>query len=281
MSSTNKEIEILPRSFMAKIVFGWLFVLLAYFFINNNLVHQWQQPPLIYPEADNVFWLLHILNIPQSIMRSNTASLFFDVAMILSTTLFIIFPRKIIFAIATVVCFWLLHIMYSSSNGHHYHHVGYLIVPLPFIFRNQMRFSLSWQLIRYWLLFIYCSAGVYKLYYGGFFYQPNMVNILKAGSLDLSTIRGTTVLYLTDHPALAQILYQAATVLELSFIVGFFTRKLDVWLGVVFLLFHVANYLLLGISFWENAIILAVFLPWHKLYAITQKKNPPQVMQGI
>ncbi len=183
MSSANKEIEVLPRAFIARIIYGWLLILLAYFFINNSLVYQWQQPVLIYPEADNLFWLLHILNIPQSIMQSKTASLLFDLAMISSTALFIFFPGRSIFSAICIVCFWMLHIMYCSSNGHHYFHIGYLIIPLPFLFRNQIRFTLSWQIIRYWLLFLYGSAGLYKFYYGGFFYHHNMVNILKAGAL--------------------------------------------------------------------------------------------------
>ncbi|MFL5787672.1 MAG: hypothetical protein ACJ748_06445, partial [Flavisolibacter sp.] len=74
--SLPKEIELLPRKFMARAIYLWLLVMFFYFFIHNSLVHQWRQPPLIYPQADNVYWILHILNIPQFIMGSAVASSF-------------------------------------------------------------------------------------------------------------------------------------------------------------------------------------------------------------
>src|SRR6476646_9258011 len=94
--TSDKSFMQLPREFMARVIYGWILLMLIYFYLNNSLVHQWHQPPLILPEADNVYWLLHILNIPQFIYGSSITAYLFDGIMICSTVLFILFPRRTI-----------------------------------------------------------------------------------------------------------------------------------------------------------------------------------------
>src|SRR5437588_4400505 len=137
---------------MARVIYSWLLITLIYFSFHHSLIHQLEQPILIYPEADNTYWLLHMLNLPQLILQSKTVSLIFDIVLISSTALFILFPEATIFSLLSLVCFWLFEIMYSSSAGHHYHHAAYLIVPIPFLFRDRIKFTLSWWLVRYWII---------------------------------------------------------------------------------------------------------------------------------
>ena len=71
-----------PREFMARCIFAWLFIILLYFFANHSLVSQMQQPELIYPGSDNSFWALHILGIPQFLMKNYGAALIFDIKLL-------------------------------------------------------------------------------------------------------------------------------------------------------------------------------------------------------
>lgn len=261
-----------PRKFMARVVFGWLLLLLLQFFLQNSLMHQWQQPILIYPEADNVYWILHMLYIPQFIMQNAIAASCFDFVLIFSTILFFIFPEKVIFAWISVLCFWMLQICFGSSAGHHYGHVGFLLVPICFLAKNNSKFSLLWQLVRYWILFLFVCAGVYKFYYGGFFQISNMASILKANNNhDLNGWYGNQILYLINHPSTAQLFYQAAAIIQVSFIIGFITRRFDFLIVILLFLFFLFDFLLLHISFWENFIALSVFLQWEKISAFLER----------
>ena len=266
----SNNMEILPRTFMARIIYAFIIAMLVYFFLHNSLVHQWHQPPLILPEADNVYWLLHILYIPQFIYGSVIGSCVFDLVMVLSTVLFFIYPDKIIFCAISIVCFWMFQVMFGTTAGHHYAHVGYLIVPLPFLFRNKEKFYLMWQLIRYWILFLFICAGLYKIYYGGFFNTENMAALMRT-YFDEDTLRGKLLIYISYHPQFAQLFYQLATLLEIICIVGFFTKKLDIWIAFALLLFNLGNLLIMGIPFWENSFVIAVVLPWKTIYQYSKK----------
>ena len=247
---------------MARMVYGWLLLLLGYFFLTHSMVHQWMQPPLIYPEADNTYWLLHLLNIPQLIMRSPVISLLFDLVFLFSVIGFFLLPEQVFLAAVSIACLWLFQIMYGSANGHHYHHIGYLLVPLPFLFRDRKKFNFSWQLVRYWILFLFTCSGLYKIYYGGFFQPDNMSSILKMHTGAADATSGQWNLYLVGHPSLAQFLYQGATLLQLSCVLGFISHRFDRIIFYCLLMFNLANMLLLGIPFWENLLILLPFVHW-------------------
>lgn len=266
-----KETE-LPRKFMARIISFWLIVILFHFYLTNSLVHQWEQPVLIFPGADNTYWLLHIFNIPQTIMQSKYLSLIFDIVMIGSTVVFFLFPNKTFFCLVSVICFWLFHIMYGSANGHHYHHFAYLIVPMAFIFRNSIKFYFAWELIRYWILFLMLCAGLYKLYYGAFFQENYMSNLLKLAYDTSSDTKRKIFLFLIIRPKATQLLYQAASLFEIFSVIGFFTHKFDRIILLCLLVFNLGNAFFMNISFWENGLMLAPFFPWSKLFLLIGRK---------
>ncbi|MFL5741804.1 MAG: hypothetical protein ACJ75B_16395 [Flavisolibacter sp.] len=249
---------------MARAVYGYLLLTLIYFYFTNSLVSQWGQPVLIYVETDNVYWLLHMLDIPQWILRSKTVSSAFDLLMFASVVLFLIYPNKRIFCLVSLICLWLFQIMYSSANGHIYHEVGYLIVPIPFLFRDKLKFYFCWELIRYWIIFLFTCSGLYKIYYKGFFKTMNLSLVMR-GHFVYSRQR-KLVLYLIEHPAVSQLLYKAATFLQLICGVGFFTHKRDKWILAALLAFNLGNLYLLNISFIPNGLVIAPFLPWNRIY---------------
>ena len=252
---------------MARIVFAWVFLVLLYFYGHSSLVHQWRQPPLVFPEADNTYWLLHALNIPQAIMRSPSLSACFDLVLAASVLLFLAFPRRVVFCGISLAGLWLYEIMYGSANGHHYHHVGLLIVPIPFLFRSEMKFYFSWQIIRYWVLFLFVCSGLYKLYYGGFFYAGNMSLILQQHAVMDGSLRSRIVFFLVSHAAWAQLLYQLAALLQLACLTGFLTRKYDTWILAFLLAFNLANIFIMNTPFWDNSLMIAPFLPWKSIEA--------------
>ena len=59
----NRDMQAVRRIFYA-----FSLVILGIVFYNNLLLHQMQSPVLIYPHADNTYWLLHYLGIPQFLL---------------------------------------------------------------------------------------------------------------------------------------------------------------------------------------------------------------------
>lgn len=254
---------------MAQVVFSWLFGVLIYFFSTNSLLSQLQQPALIHPSSDNTFWLLHLLRIPQLFLSSGPAALVFDILLTSSCLVCIFVPRQRLFTIITVAGSWLLYVCYCSAAGKHYAQLGYLLAPLPFLALSQERFSLAWEGLRYWICFLYAAAGIYKFYYAGVFDPGNMHNILSIMNAEWLVFQPggfhrDVITYLIDHPVLSQWLYRGGALLELSLIVGFFTKKLDTALLAFLLAFHLGNFFLLHISFVEQSLIFAPFLPWKR-----------------
>jgi hypothetical protein len=259
-----------PRKIMASIVFGWLFLILVYFFSTNSLLSQLQSPVLIAPQSDNTFWVLHIIRIPQWLLQHYWLALGFDILLTVSCIICIFVPDQHAFTRITVGGVWLLYICYCSAAGKHYAQIGYLLTPIPFLASRQYKFDFLWEGLRYWVCFLYASAGMYKLYYGGFTYTYNMSHILQQMNADWflfhsKGIQADAIRYLIDHPHISQWLYRLACLADLSLIAGFFTKKFDTWLLFGLIIFHLGNFFLLHISFIEQSLIFAPLLPWHRL----------------
>lgn len=259
-----------PRQFMARVIFAWLFLVLVYFFATNTLLSQMQQPVLIYPASDNTFWLLHVLRIPQFLLQHYWAALAFDIILTVACIICIVAPDQKLFTRIAIIGVWLLYICYCSAAGKHYAQIGYLLAPIPFFALGEKRFSLLWECLRYWVCFLYFSAGVYKIYYGGFGSVYDMAGILQVMNAEWLVFNkdaagASTIQNLINNHSLAQLFFRLVTCIDLLMLLGFFTKRFDGVLLAGLLIFHVGNYFLLHISFMEQSLIFAPFLPWKKM----------------
>jgi hypothetical protein len=254
---------------MARCIFAWLLAILVYFFFTHSMLHQLNQPVLKYPGSDNTFWVVYASGIAAFFVEHKWAAILFDVVLVVSCLSIILFPQKKILAWIAVIGIWLLYIFYGAAAGKHYAQIGYLLTPIPFIVSHPKKFDLLWNAVRYWVCFLYVFAGVSKVWGGGFLYDSNMSHILiqdqALGFVFLKEgIKYDIYHYLIENPSVAQWLYRAAAIFEFACIVGFFTKKMDKWILVALLSFHCANLFLLDISFVEQSLIFAPFLPWKK-----------------
>lgn len=257
------------RHFRARVIFAWLFLVLVYFFWNNSLLSQFGQPTLKFPESDLSFWAYHASGLHAWLMTNSWAALGFDLLLTTSCLIVVIVPQQRLFTWITVVGVWILYLAYCSVAGKHYAQIGYLIMPVAFLAVKPERFALTWDLIRYWICFLYVSAGVYKIYYGGFAASDNLSPILMQMNADWfyfhpNGSQAAGIRYLIDHPRVAQAFYRLTVLVDLLPVLGFFTRKFDRWILIGLVGFHVANLLLNHISFVEQSLIFAPFLPWER-----------------
>lgn len=254
---------------MARVVFAWLFAVLVFFFFNNSLLSQLQQPVSDLPAGADTFNLLHILHLPQYLLHHYRAALAFDILLTCSCIICVIIPQQRLFTLISIAGVWILYIAYCSIPGDHYAQVGYLLAPLPFLALKDKTFSLYWNLFRYGVCLLYVSIGVYKIYYAGAAHTGEVVHILlkeNAGWLMFTE----AVPHLQSTDCLLQVpeflpwYYRVSVVIDLLPVLGFFTKKFDKWLLAALVLFQLVNLLLLNTAFVGQSLIFAAFLPWQQ-----------------
>lgn len=254
---------------MARVVFAWLFAILVFFFFNNSLLSQLQQPVSSHPDENGTTGLPGILDIPQYLLYHYRAALGFDILLTCSCIICIIIPQQRLFTWISIAGVWILYMAYCSIPGDQYAQVGYLLAPLPFLALKDKRFDLFWNLFRYGVCILYVSIGVYKIYYAiaGDIHQLTHI-LLKENAAWFMFIETTPHLQATNClmqvPEFLPWYYRVSIFIDLLPVLGFFTKKFDKWLLAVLVIFQLVNLLLLSIPFVGQSLIFAAFLPWQQ-----------------
>lgn len=140
----------------------------------------------------------------------------------------------------------------NSTEGH----VGWLLIPVLLMMKDLKSFYFVFHGLRYFFLYFFASAGLWKLFEGGFFNLSQMSNLLlfqHKEQLVSSPDHWYTgfIYWLAQQQILSYILFVMAIIMELAFIVGFFTRRYDRWLIRICLIFIVADTFLMKINYFE------------------------------
>lgn len=265
MEAVKDTIPDNKRILLCRIVFCFILFVLIYLSISNTLFHQLQSPVLKYPYVDPVYWLMHLLRIPDVIISNYTVAYVFDILLFASCISIIIYPLKRIFIIVFLLTYFVYFITFNSYGGHHTHAgVGILLVSIPFLFRKNITFSLAWQALRYYTLFIYVSAFFWKLFRLSFMNQDQGLLILKnnlAAYLYYNPGNALSKFYwwLLQNPVWVNAMYIGGFILEGIFIIGFFTKRYDKYL-LFFSLIMVIGFWLLADALFFQLLILSFTL---------------------
>lgn len=240
-------------------------LLLFYRFMSNSLFSQMAQPPFLFTENELVYRLLQLLNIPQFIVGNSFFSALADLLLFLFPILFLL-TQQLLHARFLTLLLLLYFFTFNMVTGHHYHGwIGAIWITIPFWTKNEQRFNFLWRGVRYYWLMIFASAALWKIMRGSAFYEPQLSNILLAQQADLllqhaSNWRAEIIHYLIQNQSVSHEVFLLNIMLQLSFLVGFFTAKYDRLLFVLTLLFVVSNYLVMGILSAELLVLNLVFL---------------------
>ena len=221
------------RTLLFRIVFIFILLWLVYAAISNTLFHQLQAPVLRYPYVDPVYWVMHLLRIPDAAVSNYTVAYIADALLFITCIGAIVFPKKRIFILLFLPIYFVYFIVYNSYGGHHTHAgVGILLIPIPFLFSKKITFSLLWEGLRYYTLFVYASSFLWKLFRFSFLQPDQGLRIMKNNLTPYIYYNPGSVLsgiyhWLIVHPLWANVLYILGFVAEGLFIVGFFTKKFD------------------------------------------------------
>ncbi len=221
------------RMLLCRIIFTFILLWLVYAAFSNTLFHQLQAPVLRYPYVDPVYWILHLLRIPDVVISNYALACTADALLFINCIGAIAFPKKRIFILLFLLVYFVYFIVYNSYGGHHTHAgVGILLIPIPFLFRKKMTFSLLWEGLRYYTLFVYASSFLWKLCRFSFLQPDQGLRIMKNNLTPYLFYNQDSALsgvyhWLLLNPVWANTLYILGFAAEGLFIVGFFTKKFD------------------------------------------------------
>ena len=155
-------------------------------------------------------------------------------------------------------------------------YVGWMVLPIVLAFRNDVSFYYALQSIRYFFLLIFFSAALWKIRAGGIFNGEQMSAILVNQHATYLVAEpdawfSNFIKWLVVHKQVSYIIYLLATLSEFIFIIGFFTKRYDRLLIIVFLLFVSLDYFLMRINYFSWTAFLACL--WLSRYECPAKER--------
>jgi len=220
------------------------------------------QPTIFLNRFDVTTWLIMKTGIHQWLINNAEGWTLFD-TLFYSMPLIFFLSHNVYKTGATITALIMLlvnwiyvqcYTLYPSSSIEA--HTVWLLFPLVFMVSNAKTFRLLVEALRYFFLFFFASAGIWKVVTGAVFNTEQMSGVLLYQHADLlSNSPGYwqtgLIEWLINHTAISYCLYLLATILELSFIAGFFTKRFDHLLIAGFILFLVFDHLIMRIPYYE------------------------------
>ena len=259
------------RSILARVVFGWILVALLWRWANGAMLSQLEAPVLGNVYKDLTFWVFELLGVQQAITGSFTLALVFDVLLTSSAAIALFAPQKVWAARTYCALILIYFIVQTTYANHHYRPIiGLVVAGLPFTFLSLDRFNDMFQGLRYYLLFIYTSAGLYKVFRGSWLNMDQMTGIIQNTQLELFLAspdgwHAQLFTWLLQHQSVSWMLFLLATVLEVVFIIGYFTRRYDLWLFITAMSLHIGFYFTMRFFAFELIVLDLTLLPWERI----------------
>lgn len=279
MPLTQKHKDQLIKAFC--IIF---YALMLYKLFNGMSLYQ-LQPHIFNTRFDFVSWLFMDTGIHIWLLDNPSGWVILDIVFYIMPLVYIL-CYKISTKASTVAAVAMLFVniiyiqcytLYPANSIESF--IAWLLFPLLFMTQTLQGFYLVLNGLRYFILFFFASAGIWKIAQGGIFNLGEMSGILlyqhKEYLISSPTSGFTTFIYwLVEHPKIGYLLYFIATAIELFFITGFFTKRLDKLLILAFFAFIIMDVIIMRIPYFEITPFLLALL--FSKYAIPEDKpeNP-------
>jgi hypothetical protein len=251
----------------------WYYTLFLLFFgvrvYNGLTLVQLQHPSIFIPRQDPLLWLWQFLEMP-ALMTGNLA-LGFDLLLLVLAfaAWFLAYKKKQNQVLTTlfllVLWSYILSVFaYPSLSVRKY--LGLSIIPVLFLLKPS-RQHFFWELLRYYVLFIFSSSALWKLGRGSVLHSGQMQAIIE-GQVAANMVHFPNAWYtkvgvwLLSNPSLLDPLFIGATIMQLTFLIGFLTKRYDRTLAILLVVFIICDYWIMRIEYWEFLIFLPLL--WWK-----------------
>lgn len=234
----------------------------------NGLTLSQLGEPFLLLYNDPGIWIFHKLGIPQFIIQQPFALLFDATLLIMAVVGLYLFwkgKKAIVFTFVFALLFSLYMITaHSYPNLSPRQYFGLFLIPYTFLFLGK-RFKNYTELIRYFVLFVFFSAAMWKLTRGILTEPDQMFHVIQGQHIETlfllpeNGLHNTIARWLLNHKALTNAILFAAVGLQFSFIIGFFTKKFDKLLFLLMFMFLLNNFLIMGIEYWTYLVFTPYF----------------------
>jgi hypothetical protein len=247
-----------------------MFYLLMLFKWWNGMFLYQVKPQLFNNRFDMFTWIFMKTGLHQWLLNNPKGWLSFDVAFyIMPLLVWLAFMKSVrlsaIVSLIMLLVNWVYiqcYTLYPTISIEGF--IAWLLFPVLFITINLQSFYFILNGLRYFFLYFFASASVWKLIQKGVFNIHQMSGVLLYQHKEYLTSSSNWythfIYWLINHPSVSYLFYIGGSILELSFIVGFFTKKYDLLLIAAFLLFLVMDVLLMRIHYWEVAAFLLTLI---------------------
>lgn len=268
----KNNFQIPDRTKFARLFYGLALVFLFVRWKNSMLLSQLQQPSLTYLSTDNTYIFFALSGITKFLIKHYLVSVLFDILLVGSALVSFLFPKqKISSVVFTILLFVYIVVGYSLLCFHKHNLTGLWFCSLLFLSTTEKGFSLLFELVRCYCLFSYASAGFWKFFRGVWNAKGHFPVIIKNDALGYlvqhpNSFLSEIISWLLAHPALLDNLMMFSCFTQIAFVIGFFTKRFDLFFFLFALCFHLLSLLLLRAYFIEFAVILITLLPLSALY---------------
>lgn len=241
----------------------------ACYFFNGNLLHEFN-PVFFHNRLDltsNIVWFTNI----QSAVLHNALvchlmdGLFIALPFLMFLSVYCNLRAQYLLAVVTSLYNLFYAVVLSSVSllsieGF----TGWMLLPLMFAFKGERSFYFAMHCMRYFFIIVFVSAGLWKIRAGGIFNQEQMSAILVQQHAAYLVSQpqgwfGKMIAFLINHGTISYTIYLLATIGELIFITGFFTKKFDRYLIIIFSLFVILDYFLMQINYFSWLAFMGCF----------------------
>jgi hypothetical protein len=246
------------------------YVLMVYKWFNGMFLYQ-MNPYFFYTREDLFTWLFMQTGLHQILLDHKPGLAMMDLLFYAAPLLWYVADAKLnkaksLIAILVLAINWTYvqcYTLYPTNSIEA--HVAWLLFPVAFIAQKEKTFELLFGGLRYFFLFFFASAGIWKLALGGIFNTHQMSNILlyQHKELLLTTPQhwyAEVIGWLINHHLISYMLYLAATAIEIVFILGFFTKRFDTWLILAFIAFLFFDHFVMRIPYYEVTPLLLTLI---------------------
>lgn len=248
-------------------LYSAIFLLFGFYwlFLGQGFV-AWQGAVFLSGGSDRLLWFLQSWGFFSWLLASPALALFLDASLLL-LPLLLLFGALRSWAALCLALLWALQLLLRQLVALQVEHI---FVPLFFLAlvlsqsRNRQRFVCVWAALRLYVCFLFGSAALWKLGRVGFLAPEQFSNILIEQHIEYlyqypESPYSSFILWLSGQLILSASLWSGAIALQLSFLLGFFSKRFDKFLAFFLLLFLCSDALLMRLHFWPYLLYAPLF----------------------
>ena len=254
--------ETKTRIILTRIVAAYILLFLILRFFLHVTPSRLLQPPLSNGSMDITYWTFRVSGILNFIVSNKITSIIFDTVLFATGLMTLLFSLKRRWLISFSILLFLLSMIYNNYSLHHNQTMaGFMIVLLAFWPQDNETSFLLWEGIRYLTCLIYPLAFFWKTIYGkAFYYWPQGAGSTKANLVEYMYMNPDSLFtgiikWFLQHAWILNAGTTLVELMELTMIIGIFTKKYDgklFWLPIII---HVSTYFFSDVLYYELLVL--------------------------